>query len=1167
MVNEASLTGESVPQMKEAITSPVVENLHEEEEKLDMMGAHRVNTLFSGCSIVTITSSSKQTDESSEQSSMVPPAPDNGAIAYVLRTGFGSAQGSLLQMIEFSQQSVSGDSKETGLALLLLFFFALLASGYVLKEGLRKQEKTTHELLLRCVIIITSVVPRQFPMQMAVAVNMALMALNKAGIFCTEPYRVPMAGKISHCLFDKTGTITTDQLMPVGIVNYNSASRSVGEDTNSQCVDDNEIGEPHLSPVTTASAETALILAACHSLVTIDEEGDSSNGDSSSSSMKTPSSNLIGDPIELAAIKAIDWHWDGNASIATPDGAYRRNICAIQLLKARKEKLVSLPEEIKAPNHIDELRNIESELRGLEQRTEEAKVKATMAIYNTVHVVLRHHFSSALQRMSVVVKCFNRFPDNKHHSSSTGEHWYCLVKGSPEAIKTLLLQSELPSWYSETYERLARSGYRVLALAYKEISSKDRPLEQPRSWVESELSFGGFIAFECKVRADSGLVIKSLIQSDHKVSMLTGDSLLTSLHVAKLVHICDGTKPNLSLCLEHSNSSDSKNKVSSRLAYWKFADAKGKDSIVDFSLDNLPDLIQQYNLLTTEEAFLAVVEQTGGKTSVMWNFAQHFKVFSRMSPQGKASIIKAIQDNNGDFHVFMCGDGGNDVGALKQANVGLALLAGHANANTSDELSNAESTNAEEALNAHQKKLQLRNDALNKARAAHMKEFQAKYQKEQQVVLQEEIRKRTEQGEYMAMFSLMKEQASKMKQAIAEENMRFMAIHGQIWDPKRDGDGLNGSKSSMEQLIESMDGVDSGGAGLPMVRPGDASIAAPFTSRIPSIRAVVDLIRQGRCTLLSALMQQQIMMLESTISAYTLSALSLHNARSSERQMMASSWLILTAAVSFSYASPVDHMHPLRPLRSLFHPAVIVSILGQALIHIGCMTLAVHWATEAMGPEKLAEVADFFKKVKSHEIDRAAHCGEDDFMCQMQAFWMAPFMPNLLNSVVFLVETSQMISVFFANYKGRPWMKGIMENHPLFLSVFACVGGVIVAAWELVPQLNELIQLAPFPDDQFRYKVLFLVISTIIGTFAWDRLCVMIFAPDIFRATLDEFKKLTWRDFVPILFTLLKVVGGLVILGSGNILLAGMAFWWYRSYSSKLKEQEANGAANNGGAK
>ena len=71
----------------------------------------------------------------------------------------------------------------------------------MLREGLRKREKTTHELLLKCVIIITSVVPRQFPMQaspyptlpypipypiviydclqMAMAVNMALMSLSK----------------------------------------------------------------------------------------------------------------------------------------------------------------------------------------------------------------------------------------------------------------------------------------------------------------------------------------------------------------------------------------------------------------------------------------------------------------------------------------------------------------------------------------------------------------------------------------------------------------------------------------------------------------------------------------------------------------------------------------------------------------------------------------------------------------------------------------------------------------------------------------------------------------------------------------------------------------------------------------------------------------------------
>merc|ERR1719498_266951 len=133
-------------------------------------------------------------------------------------------------------------------------------------------------------------------------------------------------------------------------------------------------------------------------------------------------------------------------------------------------------------------------------------------------------------------------------------------------------------------------------------------------------------------------------------------------------------------------------------------------------------------------------------------------------------------------------------------------------------------------------------------------------------------------------------------------------------------------------------------SGLPMVRPGDASVAAPFTSRAPSVRHIVDLIRQGRCTLLSALQQQQIMMLESLISAYVLAAISLEGARSSERQMVASSWLLMIASLAFSYATPVEQMHPERPLRSLFHPAIFFSMFGQALIHLWTMHQAVSMA-------------------------------------------------------------------------------------------------------------------------------------------------------------------------------------------------------------------------------
>jgi manganese-transporting P-type ATPase len=684
VVNEASLTGESVPQMKDCIVYVKESNNSTSSEKLDIAGTHRVHVLFSGSSLVTVTSKGSKSDNSAECA--LPSPPDNGAVAFVLRTGFGSSQGSLLQMIEFSQQTVSGDMKETGLALLLLFVFALVASGYVLKIGLEKKEKTTHELLLRCVIIITSVVPRQFPMQMAVAVNMALMSLSKSGIFCTEPYRVPLAGKVTHCLFDKTGTITTDQLVPAGIINFNSSSiNSGGESASTSLTDNFESNDatnrledfhqdesiPNLFPVTSACAETAMILAACHSLVVLDEDADEvtvSNQNEGgtllmNSKMKLPNSNLTGDPIELAAIKAIDWHWDGKSSIATPDAAIRRHEYGLILAKQELQKLNSLPPEQRPSNYSTNTELIENDIQKLEKKLQKAVEKSSGAMYNSIQVLQRHHFSSALQRMSVVVRCMNvSVHGSSHQSSSSGDHWYCLVKGSPEALKTLIVPSHLPIWYSKTYENLARRGLRVLALAYKKVSAKERPHEQPRQWAESDLHFGGFIAFECKVRADSSIVIHSLVESDHKVAMLTGDALLTSLHVAKQVGICSLNKPNLVL----SCSSKITNSEESFSAFsWEHAD-HFQQSRIDFKLETIPSLYEKYNLLTTEEVFLAVCNVSGGKHSSFWSYVRHFKVFARMSPQGKANMIKAIQDSDTDFHVFMCGDGGNDVGALKQ---------------------------------------------------------------------------------------------------------------------------------------------------------------------------------------------------------------------------------------------------------------------------------------------------------------------------------------------------------------------------------------------------------------------------------------------------------------------------------------------------------------------
>jgi cation-transporting ATPase 13A1 len=412
-----------------------------------------------------------------------------------------------MRMIEYSSESVGAESSEAFYLLGFLLVFALSAAGYVLIRGLEDAHRSHYELLLHCVLIVTSVIPPELPMQTALAVNSSIVALMKLQVFCTEPFRIPFAGKIDTCLFDKTGTLTSDELTAVGTVSLDAKA--------------DQTTPRRLQPLEQTSLENCLILAGCHSLISIDGK-------------------LLGDPVESASLKSIGWQFNAAKAVSTPVAEASR--------WAKGE----------AGPHVE--------------------------------IVQRHHFASKLGRMSVVAKV--------QKTAGQSCEWWSLVKGSPEMVKTLV--SDVPDWYDSTHQGLAKDGMRVIALAYKRVDEPGFTAAQAktksRQWAEESLTFSGFIAFRCAVRKDTQFIVGDLQASDHRVIMITGDAILTGIHVAAETDIITR---DMSRVLVLTKSEDG--------VAWMSADGS---SSVTFDLLRISTLAETHDLCTTGKTLVSQSSQS-----------------------------------------------------------------------------------------------------------------------------------------------------------------------------------------------------------------------------------------------------------------------------------------------------------------------------------------------------------------------------------------------------------------------------------------------------------------------------------------------------------------------------------------------------------------------------
>jgi cation-transporting ATPase 13A1 len=76
-----------------------------------------------------------------------------------------------MRKILFATEGVVGNTRETFAFIAVLVLFAFVAAIAVLQEGLQDAQRNKFRLALHCVMIITSVVPPELPMELSLAVR------------------------------------------------------------------------------------------------------------------------------------------------------------------------------------------------------------------------------------------------------------------------------------------------------------------------------------------------------------------------------------------------------------------------------------------------------------------------------------------------------------------------------------------------------------------------------------------------------------------------------------------------------------------------------------------------------------------------------------------------------------------------------------------------------------------------------------------------------------------------------------------------------------------------------------------------------------------------------------------------------------------------------------
>lgn len=226
------------------------------------------------------------------------------------------------------------------------------------------------------------------------------------------------------------------------------------------------------------------------------------------------------------------------------------------------------------------------------------------------------------------------------------------VKGSTESVAKLLAEQPGDAFFKAAGKD-SRAGFYVLALASRECTAQEIAEITMgtinRDAAEARLELVGQISFKNELKPDSKDAIDQLAAGGCKNLMLTGDHILTAISVAKE---CSFVPADAKVLRSVSIGEEA------TLASIEWQDMADNTQKLDLKEDSI-ELVMLGEIWRK----LPVADQT--------ILLPYVRIWARTSPTDKLEVIKLIVAKG---HITsMCGDGGNDCGALRAAHVGVAL--------------------------------------------------------------------------------------------------------------------------------------------------------------------------------------------------------------------------------------------------------------------------------------------------------------------------------------------------------------------------------------------------------------------------------------------------------------------------------------------------------------